>query len=166
MFEIDEAAFRARAYELADRVSMEGDTTILSMMRPRVVACDPTEPGITLAFPAMAWEQNAGGVIHGGITAAMMDSVMGVLAYAISGGMCPTMNLNISYPRPAPGDGTLLVKAKAAMVGRSTLYMTAEMWDTRAPDKVVALANGVFHDLHQPLFQQVDTAETLAEAAK
>ena len=162
MFEIDEAAFRERALELADRVSMEGDTTILSMMRPRVVACDPSEPGITLAFPAMPWEQNAGGVIHGGITAAMMDSVMGVLAYAISGGMCPTMNLNISYPRPAPADGTLRIKAKAVMVGRSSLFMSAEMWDLRAPEKPVATASGVFHDLHQPLFQPVDTAGTLA----
>ena len=161
MFEIDEAAFRARAYELADRVSMEGDTTILSMMRPRVVACDPTEPGITLAFPAMAWEQNAGGVIHGGITAAMMDSVMGVLAYAISGGMCPTMNLNISYPRPAPGDGTLIARARAVRVGHTSLYMTAELWDERAPDKQIVIANGVFHDLHQPLRKPVSTAETL-----
>ena len=164
--EINKEVFRARAEELSERVKHEDGTTIVSMLQPALAGCDPDELSITLSYPAMHWERNAGGVIHGGITGLMMDTTMGVLAYAIAGGMCPTMNLNISYPRPAPGDGTLLVKAKAAMVGRSTLYMTAEMWDDRAPDKVVALANGVFHDLHQPLFQQVDTAETLAEAAK
>jgi len=159
--EINKELFRARAMELAERVAAEGDSTILGMLHPETTGCDPDEPSITITFPAMAWEKNAGGVIHGGVTALIMDSVMGVLAYAISGSMCPTMNLNISYPRPAPADGALRAKAKAVMVGHSTLYMTAEMWDLRAPEKTVATASAVFHNLHQPLFQPVDTAATL-----
>lgn len=161
--EINKDLFCMRVLELADRVSAESDSTILGMLHPSTSAYDPDEPSITLTFPAMDWEKNAGGVIHGGITALMLDSVMGVLAYAIVGGMCPTMNLNISYPRPAPADGTLCAKAKAVMVGHSTLYMTAEIWDIRVPEKIVANANAVFHNLHQPLFQPVDTGETLSK---
>ncbi len=161
--EFDKTRFAARARELADRVAEENGSSILSMMRPRVTSCDPDEPGITVSYPALSWELNAGGVIHGGVTGVMLDSAMGILAYSITGGMCPTVNLNISYPRPAPRDGTLTVKAKAAMVGYSTLFLTAEMWDDRAPDRIVASANGVFHNLHQPLYQPVDTAETLGK---
>ena len=160
--EINKAQFLSRLSEFSKRVADEGDTTVLGMLHPSVTVGDPDEPSVTLTFPAMDWEKNAGGVIHGGITALMMDSARGILAFAIAGGMCPTMNLNISYPRPAPADGTLRVKAKAVMVGRSSLFMSAEMWDLRAPEKPVATASGVFHDLHQPLFQPVDTAGTLA----
>ena len=162
---IDKELFRKRVDSLSVRVAAENDSTIVGMLRPRVVDFDADELRLTLAFPAAAWEENAGGVIHGGITALMMDSAMGILAYAISGGMCPTMNLNISYPRPTPGGGTLIARAKAVMTGRSTLYLSAELWDERAPDKITVTASGVFHDLHQPLFQKVDTAETLGQAA-
>ena len=163
MMEFDKTLFAARADELAARVAAEDGSSILSMMRPRVIACDPNEPSVAVSYPALSWELNAGGVVHGGVTGIMVDSAMGILAYAITGGMCPTVNLNISYPRPAPKDGVLTVKAKASMVGYSTLFLTAEMWDNRAPERIVATASGVFHNLHQPLYQQVDTAETLGE---
>ena len=161
--EFDKKLFVARANELAEHVAAENGSSILSMMRPKVTACDPDEPAVTVSYPALSWELNAGGVVHGGVTGIMMDSAMGILAYAISGGMCPTVNLNISYPRPAPRDGVLTVKAKATMVGYSTLFISAEMWDDRAPGRIVAIASGVFHNLHQPLYQQVDTTETLAK---
>ena len=161
--EFDKNLFVERTYELADHVATENGSTILSMMRPKVIACDPDVPAVTVSFPAMPWELNAGGVVHGGVTAIMLDSAMGILAYAITGGMCPTVNLNISFPRPAPRDGVLTATAKASMVGYSTLFVTAEMWDDRAPERVVATANGIFHNLHQPLFQAVDTAETLGK---
>ena len=161
--EFDKELFVVRANELADRVAAEDGKSILSMIRPTVVACDPDAASISVSYPALSWELNAGGVVHGGISGVMLDSAMGILAYAITGGMCPTVNLNISYPRPAPKDGTLTVNTKAVMVGHTTLFITAEMWDTRAPDRIVATANGIFHNLHQPLYQPVDTAETLTK---
>lgn len=142
---IDPATLAARAEQL--RAQMLENESICGRLQPRIVSCDPAGPSILLSFPVLPWELNVNGVLNGGISATMLDATMGTLSYAISGGFTPTISLNVSYLRPVPGDGTLMVRATADMAGRSVICLSGELWDTRAPEKLLATAQGVFRNL-------------------
>lgn len=146
MVQIDNETFSARAEELRQRVESDHGDTAVAMMHLRMVECDAQNRSLTFAFPAFPWECNPNGVIHGGLVATMFDTAMGITAYAMTGQMTPTINLNTSFLRPAPGDGTLIVRAQVTMCGRTVIYASAEMWDSRAPEKAVATAQGVFRN--------------------
>lgn len=142
---IDPALFTARAEQLRSRMMV--DESFCGRLQPSVVSCDPETPSILLSFPVLPWELNVNGVVNGGISATMLDATMGTLGYAISGSFTPTISLNVSYLRPVPGEGTLMVRATAAMAGRAVIYLSGELWDTRAPEKLLATAQGVFRNL-------------------
>ena len=164
MIETDKNEFIARAQGLVDRVT--GEAVVFGMMQPRLESCDPDTLSLVVSYPALPWERNATGAVHGGMTAAMMDTAMGTLAYAITGGITPTVSLNMSYPRPAPGDGTLLISVRAVMAGRTILCISGEMWDGRAPEKPVVTAQGVFRNtgLTFPLDPLPDAEAAAADA--
>lgn len=147
MARVENEVFAARVQELVDRINDKLPNTVVSMMRPAIVSSDSETMSLTISYPAQDWELNAAGAVHGGITSTMFDSAMGLLAYAITGGLTSTISLNVSFPRPAAGDGTFMVRVYATMAGRTVMYMNGEMWDTRAPEKIVATASGVFRNL-------------------
>ena len=149
MVQIDNETFSARAEELRARVENDHGDTAVAMLRLRMVGCDAENQSLTFAFPAAHWECNPNGVIHGGLVATMFDTAMGITAFAVLGQMTPTISLNTSFLRPAPGDGTLIVRARITMCGRTVVYAAAEMWDSRAPEKPVAMAQGVFRNLSE-----------------
>ena len=136
--------FRDRTSELIAGVTGPRKDTVFAMMQPSVAVCDPDAPSVTLTYPGQAWEQNSTGVIHGGVTAAMMDVAMGTLTYALTGSITPTVNLNISFPRPAAGFSRFFIRAELTKAGRTVMYTTAVMYEAEAPDKPVATAQGAF----------------------
>ena len=144
MNEIEQQRFLANIRELLAQSEGFREGTVFAMMEPRLLRCEPEIPAVTLAYPGRAWEENGNGVLHGGITAAMMDVAMGTLTYGLTGAVTPTMNLNISYPRPAKGGGSFFIRAEAAKAGRTALYVSAVMYEESAPDQPVATAQGVF----------------------
>ena len=146
MQQIDNELFTARANELRERVRNELGNTAVAMMQLRIIDCDAQEMSMTIAYPALPWEKNPDGVIHGGIVGTMFDTSMGIAAYAVTGGMTPTISLTTNFLRPAPGDGTLIVRARVTKAGRAVIYAEAEMWDSRAPEKPVATAQGIFRN--------------------
>lgn len=154
MTEADRQCFLDRAAELVSRAETTRKNTVFAMMQPHLTLCEPENRSVTVEYPAQHWEQNSNGVIHGGIVAAMMDVAMGTLTYALTGDITPTVSLNICFPRPAPGDGTLRIRAEATMAGRTLLYVRAAMLDTRAPEKPVATAEGVFHNATGTVLQK------------
>ena len=149
MVQIDNELFTARANELRERIESEHGETAVAMMQPRLIDCDADAKCMTFAYPALAWEQNPGGVIHGGIVGTMFDTSMGIVAYGLAGRMTPTISLTTNFLRPAPGDGTLIVRARITMAGHTVIYAEAEMWDSRAPEKLVATAQGIFRNLSE-----------------
>lgn len=143
---IDREHLAARAEQLLSR--MTEDDLICGRLQPRLASCDPEIPSITVSFPVHPWELNVNGVVNGGITATMLDAVMGTLSYAVSGGFfTPTISLNVSYLRPAPGEGTLMVRATATMAGRAVICLSGEMWEAQTPEKLLATAQGAFRNL-------------------
>ena len=142
---IDPELFAARAAQLKARLAEED--TIYSRLQPHIVSCDAETPAITVSFPILPWELNGNGVVNGGISATMLDAVMGTLSYAISGGFTPTISLNISYLRPVPAEGTMVVRAEATMVGRTVICVSGALWDQRDPARLLATAQGVFRNM-------------------
>jgi len=145
MTETERATFLANIAEIERIAADERKNAILGMMKPRLVTCDPDRQSVTMAYPAMDWELNPNGVVHGGVVTTMFDTTMGIVAYAVAGGLTPTMNLSVSFLRPAPGQGTLLVKAEITKAGRSVIYVSAELYEEGAETVPLATAQGLFH---------------------
>ncbi len=117
---------------------------IAGMIKPTLLEVDEENMCATLGFPCMEWEQNPNGVIHGGIMATMIDTAIGLTTIAATETLTPTINLQISYLRPCPADGTVAVRAHITMLGGSIIHTRAEAFDTREPDKLVATAEGAY----------------------
>lgn len=144
MNESEQQLFYQRICELLSQADSFRKGTVFAMMEPTLAEFDPAAPSVTLSFPGRPWEQNSNGVLHGGIIASMMDVAMGTLTYALTGDITPTMNLNISYPRPASGDGSFLVRAELTKAGRTALFTSSVIYEVNSPEKSVAMAQGVF----------------------
>jgi uncharacterized protein (TIGR00369 family) len=71
------------------------------------------------------------GIVHGGMTAALMDDVSGAATFCAAGGGHFTANLNINYLKPIRAGQYLLVRAQAVkQVGRKT-YVNISVEDGR-----------------------------------
>ena len=145
MTQSEKDAFRANADELLRMVQEDRRDTVVGMMHLTLSDFDPETVSLTVSYPALPWEQNPDGVIHGGIVCTMLDTAMGIVNYAATGQMTPTMSLTTSFLRPAPGEGTLVARARVTMTAHSAIYASAELWEKDAPEALVATAQGVFH---------------------
>ncbi len=144
MYASDEKVFEDRIRALVSRMNGELADSVFGMMEPQLEDCDLGNQALTLRFPARHWERNGSGAIHGGVICSMVDTAMGTLTYALTGSLTPTINLTVSYPRPAPTDGVIFVRPKVVKLGRSIISLTAECWDGRQPGNIVATATGTF----------------------
>ena len=136
--------------ELSDYVDLmnrERKHLVCGMMAPEFIECDPVAMTQTYAYPAQVWEQNPDGVLHGGIITTMLDTTIGALTHIITGKLTPTISLNTSYLRPAPGDGRIIVKAYVTKMGRTLIYTRGELWEEKHPEKLIATAEGTYRNM-------------------
>lgn len=117
------------------------------MTMPRLVTADLEERSFELAYTLQPWMRNPAGVVHGGITATLLDQTMGLLVGSLirDHGITPTINLNVSYLRTAPIGITLHVRARALYVGRNIATVTAEAFEEGHSDTLIASASGSFY---------------------
>lgn len=88
---------------------------------------------------------NPMGIVHGGITAALVDTCMGVTCAAQSGGMpTPTITMTVNYARPVPLDAELRVRTRTVRVGTASGQMWAEVSLAERPDEPLVTASGVY----------------------
>ncbi|MBO0959237.1 PaaI family thioesterase [Neobacillus sp. MM2021_6] len=82
-------------------------------------------------------------IVHGGITATVLDSAMGVMAYQQlpEGFAAVTNQLNIHYIAPGIGD-SLRCKAEIIHQGSKTMVISGEVY--RSDGKKIAYATGTF----------------------
>lgn len=114
------------------------------MMEPRFVSCNSEEGSITLSFKVLKWETNRIGVLHGGITAAAFDYVMGILArFYAETNFCPTVSMEVKYIRQVEIGDTLIVTATATSKGRKIVHLTAE-GVSQSTGKLAASGAGIF----------------------
>ncbi len=85
------------------------------------------------------------GIVHGGVTAALVDTCMGITCAAQCGSTgTPTITMTVNYARPVPPDADIRVRAHTVRVGHSSGQMSAEVFLPEAPDELLVTATGVY----------------------
>ena len=112
-----------------------------------VTLVDEDGPDGSLLFachtdPSMS---NPLGIVHGGVTASLLDTCMGVTCSAQCGrAATPTVTMTVNYVRPVPLDAELRVRTRTVRIGRTTGQLSAEVFLADRPDEVLAAATGVY----------------------
>ena len=135
-----EACIRA----FLEQINRDNADTMCGLIRPGFVSCDSDELTLTMAYPVQHWERNPIGRMQGGVVATILDFSVACLAVYLSGTMPVTVSMQVSYLRPGPLDGNLMVKVRCTKTGRTLIHAFAECWDEAAPGKTVATANVVY----------------------
>lgn len=88
----------------------------------------------------------AGGYIHGGILATLIDLAADWALVAWTQKGVPTLNLHVDYHRPARGDLTV----KASVIKHGKLASSAEAWIYDAEGRLVASGRGLYATPAEP----------------
>ena len=128
-----------------DRLAAGGDGTFNGMVAAELDRCDREKRTLTLRVRTQTWMENPNGVIHGGVSAAMLDMAMGALArYFTGGGMCPTVSMSVNYLRPVPVGAVVYLQAELPKLGSALCYTTGRILGEDRPDRVLCTATGVY----------------------
>lgn len=97
---------------------------------------------VRLALATGPEHVNEVGIVHGGVTALLLDGAMGrcVVRTLASGQSCATVQLSIQYL--APAKGRIEAVARVVKRGRTVAFLEAEC--TRADGAVVGRAHGTW----------------------
>jgi uncharacterized protein (TIGR00369 family) len=95
----------------------------------RFTLIDADAGTIETTFEAGAAFTNPAGHVQGGFLAAMLDDTMGpaLAATLAAGEIAPTLNLNVSFERPAKV-GTLSGKGRVQRRGRDVCFLAGELY--------------------------------------
>lgn len=116
-----------------------------SGLAPRFVRCDAEAKTLELAFDLQPWMRNPAGLLHGGVTAILLDNAMGTAIAALVQAHTPTITMTINYVRPIPLDTTVHVRARVALEGHTASHLTAEIFLPDVPDRILVTATGVYY---------------------
>jgi uncharacterized protein (TIGR00369 family) len=91
---------------------------------------DPEAATIETEFQARAEFANPLGHIQGGFLAAMLDDTLGpaLVATLPKGQFAPTVNLSVSFHRPAVVGSLIMGKGRVLKRGRELSFMTGELY--------------------------------------
>lgn len=104
-----------------------------------LVAVDPEQGTIEVAFEAGEQFTNPGGAVQGGFLAAMLDDAMGpaLAATLPAHQLAPTLDIHVQYLRPAH-PGRLVGRGRVVQHGKEVCFLAGELL---GPDgKTVAVA--------------------------
>lgn len=123
--------FEAGIKKMAELVKGEGQgNRINSMLKLEFIEYNEAERSVTFEFPVSDWELNSNDVMHGGISAAIMDLSLGApanyIALELGALFAPTINMNISYLLPVLLSDKLVVTTKVVSSGSSVITVTGE----------------------------------------
>lgn len=127
-----------------------GDCESLSnpnlIFRPTLENCDSRARTARYRVRTYPWMSNPMGVLHGGMTAAILDTFMGILCRGMYGDgvTTPTVTLTVNYARPIPLDADLIVRARVTHTGGASCHAAGEIRLADSPDAVLATATGVY----------------------
>mgnify|MGYP004690967207 CR=1 FL=1 len=139
-----QAGMEAAMRDYVDVINTQ-QNTFNKMLTPALLECSYEDKTVTFSFAVEPWMSNPQGIVHGGITASVLDFAMGFLCrYCSDGNMTPTVDMQIAYLRPIPLEGHIAVKARCVMSGRTIARTTAEAWSDARPGKICATASGTY----------------------
>ena len=94
-------------------------------------------------------EGNPNGVIHGGITAWLIDTAMGMLNLSLLGrGITPTVNMSVNYLEGIPVGAEITLRSHIDRFGRHIVFDSCEVW---WDGKLAATALGSYIRVEPPV---------------
>lgn len=84
---------------------------------------------------------NAIGILQGGVSAALLDAVLGLAVRTVEKRVTVTVNLNVSYIKPARHERRLRANGKLLSLGETIATSQAEVWDDT---RLIAHGTGTF----------------------
>lgn len=124
--------------------SIEGDH-IMKWMAPTLESCDYNNSELVVSYmPQERLSNPSGIVLHGGMTAAYLDTAMGSFATFYAVDMVDTISLSVDYTAPILVEKEVFVRVKKIKDGRKIIFLTAELFQKPDTQKVLATAKGTF----------------------
>ncbi len=88
---------------------------------------------------------NPMGIVHGGITASLVDTCMGITCSAQRESMaCPTISMTVNYARPVPPNVDVWVRVRTVRLGASSGQLSAELFLPEKPEELLVTATGIY----------------------
>ena len=106
--------------------------------------CDGPSGSLTLGYATRPWMANVWGVVHGGVTAALVDSCMGITCGIQCGLITPTISMTINYARPVPLDASIVVRTRTVRCGATAGHIEAEVYPAGQPETLLVTASGAY----------------------
>lgn len=95
------------------------------------------EGSLTVEFVVREEMTNPGKIMHGGVSASMMDDVMGMTVFSLGReSFYSTINLSVDYLLPAKVGDAVYVKSKVIRAGKTVINMECEIRNSE--HKIVA----------------------------
>ncbi len=105
-------------------------------------ACSAKDRWLEFTHTVTEAESNPNGVIHGGITAWLLDTAMGMLNLTLLDcGITPTISMQVNYLEPIPTGSTVLVRSFIDRIGNAVSFTHGEIW---WGDKLAATSSGTY----------------------
>lgn len=119
-----ESCIQSRMLEYFERLP----DAVFGMLHPRFVSCDYAARTLTVVIEVQRFMRNNNGVMHGGMIAAALDGIGGLLTfcYTPEGRISPSTDLSVAYLAPVPIGEQLQVRVTAVHTGRTLIHLRGE----------------------------------------
>lgn len=142
---LDQAGMERAFRRYFEDVKRECGGTLNDMLDAHVRSCDFDDRSVILWAETKPWMANPGGITHGGITAAYLDLVMGLLCrYFSNGYMTVSIHMDVNYLRAIPIGTRLCVQAKITKTGKSICFVEGSLWAEDVHEELLATAGGAY----------------------
>ncbi len=136
------------AYVKSNMLEMVADMAdaVYGMLHPRLVSCDYSKRFVEAVFHTNATMRNSNNVLHGGVTATMLDSIGGVVSRCFTPvtAISPTISMQVSYIEAIPLDVDVHVRASVIHAGRKLINVRMEAFDPEARERFYATGEAVY----------------------
>ncbi len=147
---VSQLQLEQRLQRSIQRIKQEGSEggAAYSTLSPELDYCSFEEKSAVFHYTVPAEARNMLGIMHGGLQAVLYDTLMGILCSAYTESRrATTVNLSLSFLRPAPLGSALRQKVCITHLGRNVIHLTGVLWPDGRPDQPVSTATAIFYPL-------------------
>lgn len=110
---------------------------LMDWLKAKVIEVEEGE--VKIEFTVEKYMLNPIGILHGGITATMLDEVMGAASFTLGRPVgFATINMNVDYLKPAKAGDKVYGIGKVLRAGKTILHIESKIFDKE--DRVLAKA--------------------------
>lgn len=120
-------------------------TNLADVFHPSLESCDGAARTVCYRIRTCSWMSNPNQVLHGGMTATIFDTFMGILCLGLYNVMTPTISITVNYALPIPLNRDIIVRARVTHTGGTSAHVTGEIYLPEDPDTTLATASGLYY---------------------